>query len=35
MSRQFFAGFFLTLAFVVVVLAGMFGIFVLLDVLAG
>ena len=35
MSRQFFAGFFLTLAFAVVVLAGMFGIFVLLDVLAG
>jgi len=35
MSRQFFTGFFVTLAFVAVVLAGLFGIFILINVLAG
>ena len=35
MSRQFFTGFFMTLAFVAVVLVGLFGIFVLIDLLAG
>lgn len=35
MSRQFFTGFLVTLAFVAVVLAGLFGIFVLINVLAG
>jgi hypothetical protein len=35
MSRQFFTGFFTTLVFVAVVLAGLFGIFVLIDLIAG
>ena len=35
MSRQIFTGFFLTLLFVAVVLAGLFGIFVLIEVIAG
>ena len=35
MTRGLFAGFFTTLAFVVVVLAGLFGIFTLVSYLAG
>jgi hypothetical protein len=35
MSRQFFTGFFMTLVFLAVVLAGLFGIFVLIDIVAG
>ena len=31
LAKQFFAGFFTTLAFVAVVLAGLFAIFVLID----
>jgi len=35
MTRGFFAGFFSTLAFVAVVLIGLFGIFTLVSYLAG
>ncbi len=35
MTRGFFAGFLTTLAFVVVVLAGLFGIFTLVSYVAG
>ena len=35
MAKQFFGGFFATLAFVVVVLAALFGIFTLVSYLAG
>jgi hypothetical protein len=35
MAKQFFGGFFITLAFVVVVLAALFGIFILISYLAG
>jgi len=35
MARQFFGGFFVTLAFVAVVLAALFGIFTLVSYLAG
>lgn len=35
MARQFFTGFLTTLLFVAVVLAGLFGIFVLIDLIAG
>lgn len=35
MGRQFFVGFFMTVGFAVVVLAGLFGIFTLVSYLAG
>jgi hypothetical protein len=35
MAKQFFAGFFATLAFVVVILAALFGIFTLVAYIAG
>lgn len=35
MTRQFFTGFFTTLVFVAIVLIGLFGIFLLIDILAG
>lgn len=35
MNREFFAGFLLTIAFVAVVIVGLFGIFVLINVIAG
>lgn len=35
MAKQFFGGFFTTLAFVAVVLAALFGIFILISHLAG
>jgi hypothetical protein len=35
MARHFFTGFFTTLLFVAVVLAGLFVIFVLVDLIAG
>jgi hypothetical protein len=35
MGRQFFVGFFMTVVFGVVVLAGLFGIFTLVSYLAG
>jgi len=35
MAKQFFGGFFITLAFVVVVLAALFGIFILISYMAG
>ena len=35
MAKQFFGGFFITLAFVVVVLAALLGIFILISYLAG
>jgi hypothetical protein len=35
MAKQFFGGFFITLAFAVVVLAALFGIFTLVSYIAG
>ena len=35
MAKQFFGGFFITLAFVAVVIAGLFGIFILVSYVAG
>ena len=35
MAKQFFGGFFITLAFVAVVLAALFWIFILISYLAG
>jgi hypothetical protein len=35
MAKQFFGGFFITLAFVAVVLAALFGIFTLVSYVAG
>ena len=35
MAKQFFGGFFATLAFVVVILAALFGIFTLVSYIAG
>ena len=35
MAKQFFGGFFITLAFVAVVLVALFGIFTLVSLLAG
>jgi len=35
MAKQFFGGFFVTLAFVAVVLAALFGIFTLVSYIAG
>jgi hypothetical protein len=35
MAKQFFAGFFSTLAFVAVILAALFGIFTLVSYIAG
>ena len=35
MGRQFFTGFLTTLVFVAIVLAGLFAIFVVIDLIAG